>query len=131
MIVLEFFKQKDADGTAKITAHKSGKMGLSMGAAKLLGVADWKYCKFAKDRNAENDNVIYMVRASEKDDASFAVSKAGDYYYVKAKSLLDDLKIDYMDDKTSFIFDVSVVDNGGDKIYKLTKRIVKRRKKLE
>lgn len=131
MIDLEFFTQKGVDGAAKITAHKSGKMGLSTVAAKMMNISEWKYCKFAKDRNSESDNVIYMLKALEKDDTSFAVSKAGDYFYVKAKSLLDDIKIDYTDEKTSFIFDVSVVDNGGDKIYKLTKRIVKRRKKVE
>ena len=127
MIELDFFQPKDIEGTPKLTCHKNGKMGFSKSAMDLLELAEWKYCKFAKEKNSGYGNVIYLVRTQMKDEATFNISKAGNYYYVKVRSLLTELDVDYSDNKTTTIFDISPLENNGEKIYKLTKRIIKKR----
>lgn len=127
MFELDFFKPKKSEGVIKLTVHRNGKLGFSKMAMDKLNIGEWKQCKFAKDKNAESNDVIYMVRADEPDDVSFNISKAGDYYYIKANSLLEDLGIDYADPDKTIKFDITPIDNNGTTIYKLTKKESKKR----
>ena len=127
MLNLKFIEPKESDGIAKLTVHKSGKLGLSKNATSLLDVENKKYCQFARDENKENNSILYMLMNKENDGRSFSISKAGDYYYIKAKSLLNDLDIDYSDVTKTIIFDIYPIEYDGDRIYKLTKRIIKKK----
>ena len=69
-----------------------------------------------------------MVLNKESDEFSFNISKAGEYYYIKAKNFLSDLKIDYTDDAKTYIFDIYKMDNEDLIVYKLKKRIIKKQK---
>jgi len=127
MLNLKFIEPKETDGAAKLTVHKSGKIGLSKSAAELLNIKNNKYCQFARDEDNVNDSILYMLVNKENDEKSFFISKAGDYYYVKAKSLLNDLDIDYTDKTKTIIFDIHQIEYEGNKIYKLTKRIINKK----
>ena len=127
MMNLKFIEPKESDGIAKLTVHKSGKLGLSKGATELLDVANNKYCQFARDEDNSNDSVLYMLMNKENNGKSFSISKAGDYFYIKSKGLLNDLDIDYADASKTIIFDILPIEYEGDKIYKLTKRIIKKK----
>lgn len=116
---LKFLKPKENTSIAKITVHKTGKLGFSRGAAELLDVANNKFCKFG----VNEDNDLFIVMCKENDGESFGIAKAGEYYYVTAKSLLNDLDIDYRS-KDTVIFDV--IDIKEDKIYKMVRRIIKK-----
>jgi hypothetical protein len=48
---------------------------------------------------------------------------AGDYYYINAKTLLEDLEVDYKSDDTT-IYDIRKTDK--ENIYKLQKRVIKK-----
>jgi hypothetical protein len=132
MFEFDFFKPKAAEARAKLTVHKNAKMGFSAAAEKLMNLVDWKWCAFAKDKNESDSRIIYLIKTDRADDVAFTVAKAGDYYYINGKSLLDDLRIDYTDETKRIIFDITPVDNNGQTVYKLTKRVAnKRNKKAE
>jgi hypothetical protein len=129
MFDFDFFKHKDAEPAAKLTIHKNSKAGFSAAADELMGLSDWKWCAFAKDKNENDDRLIYMIKMDSPSEITFNISKAGDYYYIKAKSLLDDLDIDYADESTRTIFDITPIENNGQTVYRLTKRVIKKRNK--
>ncbi|AQW89707.1 hypothetical protein [Elizabethkingia anophelis] len=116
---LKFIKPKENASIAKITVHKTGKLGFSRGAAELLKITENKFCKFG----ISEQNELFIVMCKENDGETFGIAKAGDYYYVTAKSLLNDLDIDYKT-KDTIIFDV--IDIKDDKIFKLIQRIIKK-----
>ncbi|MCL2098545.1 MAG: hypothetical protein FWH23_07310 [Bacteroidales bacterium] len=125
MINLKFIDPIEDNGVAKLTVHKSGKLGISKSAMKLLDITVNRYCKFAYDENNnEKSKVLYMVMEKENDGKAYNISKAGEYYYIKAKNLLNELNIDYTDTKTTIIFDIYPTDYNGTKIYKLNRRII-------
>ena len=53
-----------------------------------------RYCKIGLNTETEEDENLYMVIQKTKDEYTHKVSKAGDYYYLKAKQLLTELGID-------------------------------------
>lgn len=128
MLDLNFIIPREGEGSTKLTVHKSGKLGFSKSAIELMNVDEYRYCKFAFNEGIENDENIYMVLNKESDEFSFSISKAGEYYYIKAKNFLSDLKIDYTDDSKTYIFDIYKMDHEELIIYKLKKRIIKKRK---
>lgn len=127
MLDLNFIKPKETDGAVKLTVHKTGKLGFSKGAIELLNIGANKYCKFATNNADTNDVSVYMVVDPNGDEYSFKISKAGDYYYIKAKSFLNEMDIDFEDETRTIIFDIQQIDYNGEKIYKLKKRIVERK----
>lgn len=127
MLDLNFITPKEIDGGTKLTVHKSGKLGFSKNAMELLDIENNKFCKFATNNADVNDTSIYMIVSDVNDNLSFKASKAGEYYYIKARSFLNDLEIDYSDESKTIIFDIQPIDYEGKKIYKLKKRIVERR----
>lgn len=129
MFVFEFIEPKENEKIAKLTVHKSGKLGLSKGAMDLLDTENYKYCKFAYNNTESNkeDKDLYMFLFKGNDGTSFSISKAGDYYYIKAKSLLIHLNIEYEDISKTTIFDIYPMEYEGQTIYKLKKRIIKKK----
>jgi len=116
---LKFLKPKENASIAKITVHKTGKLGFSRGAAELLNIEDNRFCKFGINEKEE----LFIVMCKENDGEAFSIAKAGDYYYVTAKSLLNDLGVDYRT-KNTIIFDV--FDIKEDKIFKMIQRVIEK-----
>ena len=116
---LKIIKPKEANAITKITVHKTGKLGFSKGAMEMLSLEENKFTKFGHD---EYDN-FYIIMCKESDEETFNVSKAGDYYYINAKTLLEDLEVDYKSDDTT-IYDIRKTDK--ENIYKLQKRVIKK-----
>lgn len=117
---IDFIKPKEINTVAKITIHKSGKMGFSRGASELLKLDVNKYAKFGFNE----DKDFFIVITQESDDSTFSISKAGEYYYILAKSLLQEIGIDYTSKDTT-IFDIKRTNE--EYIYKLNKRVIKKR----
>lgn len=116
---LKIIKPKEPNAIAKITVHKTGKLGFSKGADEMLELKENKFAKFGHDENED----FFIVMFKESDEETFNVAKAGDYYYITAKSLLDDLGIDYKSDNTT-IFDIRKTELKN--MYKLVKRIIEK-----
>src|SRR5260221_6589348 len=94
----------DDIGVAKATAHQNGKIGFSMGANKLMDLDNQRHYKVSKNGDDPNDQNLYMVAAPEDDPKAFKVSKAGKYYYLRLRHVLDKFKLNYKD--YSIIFDI-------------------------
>jgi len=112
-------KPKDPPAIAKITVQRTGKIGFSKGAMDLLDLETNKFAKFAFD---DSDD-FYILMFEESDEETFNVAKAGEYNYINAKSLLEDLDIDYTSEDTT-IFDIRKTEDKN--VYKLNKRVIKK-----
>lgn len=126
---LEFFKPKEGAGSNKITIHKTGKLGFSKGASDLMNIENNRYCKIAKSPDIQGNEELFMLICEEKDDYTYGISKAGDYFYVKAKQLLSELGINYRNADETIIYDIEKKNINGEVVFRLVKRVLHKRKK--
>jgi hypothetical protein len=117
---LKFFNPREAVRNLKATAHKNGKLGFSSDAAKKMELAAGKGARIAFDEENPNDKTLYVIISSVAMDDTFKISKAGDYYYLNARLLFEELNLDYRTE--SIVYDISEVMIDGRPIYKFTKR---------
>lgn len=120
MIELEFFDSSSKYGVVKATVHKTGKLGFSSGASKLMNLESTRYFNIGTNKGDHNDTSLYLVKIDEETDKSFRVIKAGDYFYVFIKNIMRELKIDYKNE--SVIYDIEEIEDGVPVIYRLTRR---------
>lgn len=122
---IEFFESEDGRGPAKATVHKSGRLGFSSAANKLMALEVGKAFKIGRKKVDANDNgsvVLFMIPAAPNVENTFKVNKAGNYYSIKAKRLLNQLGIDYRDELESIIFDIDELGTGDNRYYRLTRK---------
>lgn len=120
---LEFFDTDEHLGTVKASVHKTGRLGFSNGANKLIGFEEQKFFKLGRKIVEGIDSTydtLYMIPVSEEDERTFKVVKAGVYYYLKTKRLLNQMGIDYKNE--SVIFDIAEVIEGKERYFKLTRK---------
>jgi hypothetical protein len=115
----EFFEPEDSLGVVKATVHRTGKLGFSFGAGKMIDFEKNKLFKIAKKKDSTSD-ALYMMPVEAEDEFTFKVIKAGPYYSLKIKRLLGQLNIDYRNDSISF--DIDEVKENGKRYFKLVKR---------
>ncbi len=120
MIEFTFFEPDSDLGVVKATIHKTGKLGFSSGAAKKLKLEKTRYFKIGRNASDETDKSIYMIAATSNDKTAYKVSKAGEYFYLRIKNIIDALQYDYLND--SVIFDIREIDEEPNNYYKLSKR---------
>ncbi len=120
MIKFRFVAPSEGFGVVKATTQKSGKLNFSKGAVKLMGFEKNPYFKIALNADDKSDNSIYILPAKDKEAESYKAGKAGVYYYMRAKSALDELKVNY--ESENVVFNVEELTEGGMKFYKLTKK---------
>lgn len=120
IIDLEFYSPKDNFGTVKATVHKTGKLGFSSGAAKMLELEKKSFFNIGFNKSNSKDKELYLLPVSEKNDNSFRLIKAGLYYYIYIKNVLIDLHIDYRNE--SIIYDIEEIEIKGEKCYKMIRR---------
>ena len=127
-MALVFFKNEGAGVKLKATVHSAtGKLGFTDATAKHLKLDIGKYVQFATDDN--DPTAFYMINNTDKDsENSFEVKKAGDYFSVNIKTLLDKRECDYTN--YTIIFDM-VQDYAyeGLEVYKLKERKLAKKKK--
>jgi hypothetical protein len=125
---IKYFSPVDTEKNLKCTIHITGKLGFSRNAIKQLGIEGSKYIKLGLNEDNKDDKSLYMVIQSEKDVQSFKINKAGNYYYLNTKHLFDEMGIEYK--KNKVIYDIMDVEIDDTKMYKLSMRILERRKKV-
>lgn len=117
---LKFFNPNNLDKNLKATAHKTGKLGFTVDAAKKLQLSVEKTVGIGMNEDDESDKCLYLVVYPEKQEGAFNISKAGKYYYINTKTLFDSLKIDYQKDYVVYDITEEVIDNH--KVYKFKRR---------
>ena len=103
-IKLKFFNPQTVDKNIKATVHKTGKLGFTIEAAKKLDLNVGMSMKIAINDGDEVDTNLYGVLYNTIEDESFKVYKAGKYYFLNLKPLLDTIKLDYK--KHTYIYDI-------------------------
>ena len=121
---LKILSAKKFNVNLKCSIHASGKLGFTDGTMKTLELTEKSGVKFAQDE--EDEDILYLINCTETDEDAFKVNKAGNYYYVNAKSLFDNLGLDYR--SNTIMFDMVEVPEEGEGVYKLFKRIKPRNK---
>jgi len=121
-----FFKPTITTGNIKCTIHKNGKMGFSRQAIHKLKISDNNYAKIGINAENKNEKNLYLIIQGHKDEETFKINKAGDYYYINTKYMFDELDIDYI--RKKIIFDIQEIETNGNTIYRLNKREVERKR---
>jgi hypothetical protein len=117
---LKFFNPNNLDKNLKATAHKTGKLGFTVDAAKKLQLSVEKSAGIAINEEDETDKSLYVIIYPHKQDGSFNISKAGKYYYINTKALFDSLKIDYVKDYV--VYDISEEMIDSQKVFRFRRR---------
>lgn len=120
MINFKFKSPQEKGGLVKATVHRDGKLGFSAGAATKLDLSENTYFRVATNADDPKDESLYLVKATAEDEDVFKVNKAGEYYYMRLKHVLDELDIDYRDGKV--IYDIKKMENGELSYFKLIRR---------
>jgi hypothetical protein len=123
---IKFFKSNELEKPHRLAVHKSGKLGFTIEAAKALKLSQETSISIGMNEEDSTDQNLYMAVHSEVVEGAFKVAKAGEYYYLPIKLLLDNLKIPYA--KESVVFNMTKVETSNDDLYRLT-RLEKEEKK--
>ncbi|MDP4263295.1 MAG: hypothetical protein Q8941_12275 [Bacteroidota bacterium] len=108
---LKFFDPEKLDRNLKATAHRSGKLGFTVEAARKLSLSVDKSAGIAINEEDQHDRSLYVIIYPNKQDGAFKISKAGLYYYINTKALFDTLRIDYKNDWVVYDISKEVIDN--------------------
>lgn len=127
MIKLGFYEPYGRYGPIKCTVQKDGKLGFSSSACSRMDLDNQRY--FRVGFNAENpqDAALYLVPAEEGDDKAFKIGKAGQYYYLRVREILDQRGFQY--ETGDLEFDIKEVQEKTILYYRLTPRESKRKKR--
>jgi hypothetical protein len=117
---LKFFNPNNLDKNLKATAHKTGKLGFTVDAAKKLQLSVEKTAGIGINEDDLSDNSLYVVIYPDKQEGAFNISKAGKYYYINTKALFESLKIDYQKDYVVYDITEEVIDN--QRVFKFKRR---------
>jgi hypothetical protein len=112
-----FERPENNYGTIKASVHKTGKLGFSSGAEKFMNLKEDLYTKIGFDK--EDNNKLYLI-ISENSENAFKIAKAGDYFYINLKHILDSRNIDYK--SKSIIYDIKKDIEDGIEFFVLTRR---------
>lgn len=127
--MISIIKTSDFNVKLKATIHSSGRLGFTSDTAERLKLSGQVYVKFANDN--ENENELYMILVSERDEDTFKVVKSGKYYYLPTTAMFQSFGYDFK--KYNIMFDLvrksdyDALVNGI--VYKLNKRVLMRKAK--
>lgn len=120
MIQFSYVDPKASKGVVKATTHKSGKLGFSSAAANMMNLTVETYFRVAFNAADLEDENLYLVLTDAQDDLAFKANKAGEYYYLSIKHVLDERDIDYKNDKV--IYNIKLQEQQGIRYYELKPR---------
>ena len=116
---IKFYKADELLRPFRLTVHKSGKLGFTSEAAKELDLTSEKSISIGKNEDDPADDRLYMVVNNRVEPGAFKVAKAGPYYYLPIKVLLDNLSIPYASEMVAF--SMEKFEEGGGTYYRLTR----------
>lgn len=118
---ISFFNASNLE-RIKCTIHITGKLGFTENASKRLNLNEKKSILIGTNDDDKEDSNLYMVIKETIEKEAFKVNKAGNYYYINAKTLFDTLKYDYI--KNNISFDLVPIEIEGENIIKMIKKEV-------
>ncbi|MBD8018123.1 hypothetical protein [Kaistella pullorum] len=118
-MIIRFIKPDATGGSAKLTVHKTGKLGLSKGAMEMLNTERNRFVRFGF---GEDEQLLMEVSPDAKEN-TFPIGKAGQYDYINARAMLEELGVDYMA-KQTVIYDIKKTTEEG--LFRLHQRVIKK-----
>ena len=115
----KFFDAEEYTSNLKCTIQKTGKIGFSEFTQKMLGIKEGMSIRIGVDGTKDNYKSLLIKLLDTIEKNAFKVNKAGNYYYINPKPLLDELDIKYKE--KSLMYDMVIADEK-ERIYKLVKR---------
>ena len=114
----------------KATIQKTGRLGFSSSAAELMQLEP-SSCLLVSD--CGDGNLAVVVWPDASDNRGFPLHKATEYFTADLKGFFDKKGIDYTGTDFTYIYDIVMTDERFQDrvVYKLTKRVKKRRVKIE
>jgi len=122
---IKFINAEDYSKTIKASIHRSGKLGFSEGAIKMLGLDDKKSIRFGVDAEDEAGDSFYLLVIQGEEKGAFKVYRAGSYFYINTRNFFDFQGIDYKNKNEQYVFNITELKMQGQKIYKLNRRNMK------
>ena len=114
----------DTSTTAAI--HKSGRLGFSISAIKVMGLNENKYISIAVKENEDPEDALYLIIDDKPSNDAFKVIKAGKYVYLSTTALFDEMELNYRNDK--YYYKLRKFDENHN-IYKLSRKELKKQKR--
>lgn len=116
---IKFFVSHQLEKPHRLAVHKSGKLGFSAEAAKALNLSQGKSISIGTNGDDPSDERLYMVLHESVEPGAFKVAKAGDYYYLPIKLLLDSLNVPYRVEGVAY--QMEKIEDGLNTYYRLTR----------
>ena len=126
---LKFFDPANVERNIKATAHRTGKLGFTVEAAKKLSLSIEKSMAIAINEEDENDLNLYGILYTALQPKAIKVAKAGSYYYLNTKPFFDSINLDYT--KENIVYDIIEEEIEGTPMLKFKRRKIDKRNKKE
>lgn len=120
MVKFRFVAPTEGFGVIKVSTQRTGKLNFSKGAVKMMQFEKNPFYKLALNAEDKSDSSIYLVPAKGKEADSYKAGRAGAYYYMRAKGILDELKINY--ETENIVFSIEEIAEGGVTYFRLTRK---------
>ena len=120
MVNFNIKSPQDQIGVVKASVHRNGKLGFSSGAAKKLNLTPETRFLVATNADDPDDKNLYLIEDKQGNEKGFKVSRAGQYYYMRIKHVLDEMGIEYRNG--GLIYDIVKVDEQERTYLKLIRR---------
>jgi hypothetical protein len=117
-----FFDARQYASNLRCTIQRTGKMGFSEFTQVKLQLKEGMSIKIGIDGSREDYKHLLLKLMNTVDETAFRVNKAGNYYYINPKPLLDELGIEYK--SRNVLYEMVCLDET-ERIYKLVKKEVK------
>ncbi|MDQ2719428.1 MAG: hypothetical protein M3Z26_06645 [Bacteroidota bacterium] len=116
---INFFDAREYASNLRCTIQKTGKIGFTDYTQKKLSMNDDMSIRIGIDGiKGEYNNLVIQI-LNEVQPQAFKVNKAGNYFYINPKALLDELGLTY---KAKNIMYEMISLNEDEKTYKLIKK---------
>jgi len=119
---LKFIKANEFVSNIKCSIHKNGKLGFSSNAISRLGIDTNKSIMFATMDDDKGNGDLYAIILEDINEEAFKFNKAGNYYYLNTKAMIDSLQYNYHN--KTILFDIIKTDTLHENkiVYKFIKR---------
>lgn len=114
-----FFDASEYTSNLRCTIQRTGKIGFSDFTQKKLRINENMSIKIGIEGTKELFDFLFLQLIDIVEPKAFKVNKAGNYFYINPKPLLDELGIEYKN--KNIMYEMIIIDEGK-KIYKLVKK---------
>jgi len=122
---LKFIKANELRPRAKATVHLTGKLGFSSECEDYMGIKEGMGLSIGINEGDEKDLNLYVMVQEQPENGAFKIQKTGEYFYINAKLLFQELDIDFKNKRT--IFDITRMEFEGTPMFRFNRREIEKK----